>query len=173
MISYLPDPLPEPLNRQLPPVYSPSRRLFGKLFRRKEARTMRVLEEDYVLELPGRLGKVAIPKGIEWDFASVPRALWDRGFAPFELSPLATLWHDMLCKHEGRIPQEWWVEGEPKSFNHLEAADQFLALMERQGVNGRRVTAWRAVKRFGPKFGPTEPSSEAQTTNLLPNHVPA
>ncbi len=153
----LPAPLPEPLNRQLPPVYVKKWRLFGAI---KEMRCLRRLEEDYLLPLPGDQGQILIPQGIEWDFASVPRCLWDRGFAPFELSPLATLLHDLLCDYEGCLPDWWWQDCEPREYDSQQAADLFLALMERQGINGRRFLAHRAVVRFGPKFDPRAPDDD-------------
>lgn len=154
LASYVPDSLPEPLNRQLPPKYV-HKRVWWRVWRLTKVMdiTLRRLEEDYELPLPGGVGTIRIPEGYEWDFGSVPKCLWDRGFAPFELSPLATLLHDLLCDYEGELPEDWWIEGEARSFNSHEAADMFLALMERQGINGRRYVAAKMVRKYGPKFG--------------------
>jgi Protein of unknown function (DUF1353) len=68
--------------------------------------------------------------------------------APFELSILAPLFHDLVYEFKGRPPADLV---EPyRTFTRVEADDLFLHLMEMEGVSGwRRNLAYAAVRAGG------------------------
>lgn len=85
--------------------------------------------------------------GYEFDLASVPRVAWPI-IAPFELSILAPLFHDLLYEFKGRLPAD--VVRPYRTFTRVEADDLFLRLMTLEGVSGwRRSLAYTAVRAAG------------------------
>jgi hypothetical protein len=86
-------------------------------------------------------------KGYEFDLASVPRVVWPV-IAPFELSILAPLFHDLLYEFKGRPPAD--LVQPFRTFTRQEADDLFLHLMEMERVSGwRRNLAYTAVRAAG------------------------
>jgi hypothetical protein len=89
------------------------------------------------------------PKGYKFDLASIPRPLWGV-IAPFELSTLAPLFHDLIYEFKGNLPQTNVI---PFPFHRLtqkDADDLFFRLMEQEGVSGwKRYTAYIAVRAAG------------------------
>jgi hypothetical protein len=86
-------------------------------------------------------------RGYEFDLASVPRVAWPV-IAPFELSILAPLFHDLLYEFKGRPPAA--AVRPYRTFTRQEADDLFLRLMTLEGVSGwRRALAYTAVRAAG------------------------
>ncbi len=84
---------------------------------------------------------ITIPKGFEFNLASVPRFLWVL-IPPFELSISAPLVHDYLYRNKGKTDQ--------RSYIRAEADRMFETLMEREGVVlWKRKAAYLAVRVFG------------------------
>jgi hypothetical protein len=99
----------------------------------------------------GALGLV-VPEGMRHDLASVPRPLWML-ISPFDLG-LASLFHDYLYRHGGRVVT-WGWNGEAWESIHTpwtrEQADRLFArIMREQNVKRwRRRWAYRAVHWLG------------------------
>lgn len=91
-----------------------------------------------------------IPDGYEFDLASIPRCLWSL-IAPFELSLVAPLVHDVLYQYAGRLPAGWL---DPQAeFSRRDADNLFLELMTLEGIVWwKRVAAYRAVRFFSSIF---------------------
>lgn len=86
-------------------------------------------------------------RGYEFDLASVPRVVWPI-IAPFELSILAPLFHDLIYEFKGRPPADQVVPY--RTFERVEADDLFLRLMALEGVSWwRRNAAYAAVRAAG------------------------
>ena len=90
------------------------------------------------------------PKGYKFDLASVPRPLW-AVIAPFELSTLAPLFHDLIYEFKGRMPAPAYINPYPfRRFVQKDADDLFLRLMVAEGVSRwQRNAAYVAVRSFG------------------------
>ncbi len=91
------------------------------------------------------------PKGYKFDLASVPRPLWSL-IAPFDLSTLAPLFHDLLYEFRGLLPSADYVTPHPppRRFNQKDADDLFLRLMMVEGVPAwKRNAAYVAVRSAG------------------------
>ena len=91
------------------------------------------------------------PKGYKFDLASVPRPLWAI-IAPFDLSTLAPLFHDMMYEFRGLLPSADYVSPhpQPRRFNQKDADDLFLRLMMVEGVPAwKRNAAYVAVRAAG------------------------
>lgn len=98
--------------------------------------------------------RLVVLEGFEHDFASVPRPLW-AFIAPLDLG-LASIFHDWLYRHAGRVETLRWtgVETSPWAtvdmpWTREEADRLFARLMREQGVvRWRRRTAYLAVRWF-------------------------
>ena len=119
------------------------------------------LEEDWEFEAAGRF--FTIPKGYQFDKASVPSFFWG---APFNYTPdglctVPALQHDFLCDLL-LGGSEWLKEqlGElPKPLSPFDTHHSFyLALLEYGVRPSKAKTMYVAVKNFGPK-GRLRPSS--------------
>lgn len=90
------------------------------------------------------------PKGYKFDLASVPRPLWAI-IAPFDLSTLAPLFHDLIYEFKGNLPSADYVHPHPaRRFTQKEADDLFLRLMAAEGVPWwKRNAAYSAVRAAG------------------------
>lgn len=90
---------------------------------------------------------LSVRKGYEFDLASVPRAVWPV-IAPFELSILAPLFHDLIYEFQGTLPAE---HVDPfRTFTRSDADDLFLRLMAAEGVSRwKRALAYTAVRSAG------------------------
>ena len=108
------------------------------------------LEEEYVHDR-GHY-HVHVPAGFEFDLASIPRLFW-RLCAPFELSIVAPLMHDLAYQTGGRVPA---VHPE-RAFTRAEADRAFLLDMIAEGVPVvRAVPAYLAVRAFGRRAWRTD-----------------
>ena len=86
-------------------------------------------------------------RGYEFDLASVPRVVWPV-IAPFELSILAPLFHDLIYEFKGRPPAD--VVTPFRTFTRRDADDLFLRLMVLEGVSRWRYSlAYTAVRSAG------------------------
>lgn len=86
-------------------------------------------------------------KGYEFDLASVPRPVWPV-IAPFELSILAPLFHDLIYEFQGNPPAE--MVAPFRTFARQDADDLFLRLMILEEVpRWKRVAAYTAVRAAG------------------------
>jgi len=90
-------------------------------------------------------GDITIPAGYRFDLASVPRWAW-RLVAPFELSLVAPLVHDVLYEQLGRAD----MDSDAPALTRKQVDQVFLHLMEREGIPAfRRRLAYRAVRMGG------------------------
>jgi hypothetical protein len=99
---------------------------------------------------PGLGCTLIAPKGYKFDLASVPRPLW-AVIAPFDLSTLAPLFHDLIYEFKGNLPSADYVSPYPaRRFGQKEADDLFLRLMAAEGVSWwKRNAAYAAVRTAG------------------------
>lgn len=105
------------------------------------------LEEEYSYQYDGNLIKV--PKGFDFDLASIPRFLWWL-IAPFELSISAPLLHDFIYVHRGDLPEASIIP--VRTYNRKQADVLFRQLMKQEGVPTWRMNAaYLAVRLFGKK----------------------
>ena len=100
--------------------------------------------DDYVYD--GGTYKITAWKGFRYDRASIPRIFWviiDKD----SLSNVAPLFHDLLYRHGGELPQERVTPY--RTFSRLETDNLFRELMGKCGVGAvRRELAYRAVRNF-------------------------
>jgi hypothetical protein len=90
---------------------------------------------------------ITIPAGFVFDLSSVPRPFWSL-IAPFELSIVAPLLHDVLYRHGGNLPAGW--VSPPRAYTRAEVDRMFRRIMEAEEVSPwRRVLAYWAVRVFG------------------------
>ena len=105
------------------------------------------LEEEYPYQDGENLIKV--PKGFDFDLASIPRFLWWL-IAPFELSISAPLLHDFVYVHRGDMPEASIVP--VRIYNRKQADKLFKRIMKQEGVSKWRMNAaYLAVRWFGKK----------------------
>ena len=101
--------------------------------------------EDYVYD--SGTYKITAWKGFRYDRASIPRIFWviiDKD----SLSNVAPLFHDLLYRHGGKLPQDRVTPY--RTFSRAETDNLFKELMGKCGVGGvRRELAYRAVRDFG------------------------
>lgn len=83
---------------------------------------------------------ITIPKGYEYDLASIPRLAW-WAIAPYELGILSPLIHDYLYEKKGSDGVK----------TRKEADLIFLELMEKEGVSRWRRTAAYYSVRWGAR----------------------
>ena len=88
--------------------------------------------------------------GYTFDLASIPRFFW-RLIAPYELSLVAPLFHDLLYEYQGKLPDKTYVKPY-KIYTRKETDRLFLDIMKLKGVSyWRRNLAYFAVRLFGWK----------------------
>lgn len=105
------------------------------------------LEAEYSYQDGENLVKV--PKGFDFDLASIPRFLWWL-IAPFELSITAPLLHDFVYVYRGDLPEASIVP--VRIYNRKEADGLFKRIMKQEGVSKWRITAaYFAVRLFGKR----------------------
>jgi hypothetical protein len=66
------------------------------------------LEEEYIAEwyYKGKMYKITIPKGYEWDGATIPRFLWSiLGYYPMGKMAEASLIHDWIYVNKGILEE--------------------------------------------------------------------
>lgn len=116
------------------------------------------LEQDWPFEVPG-YGTFLIPRGYEFDGASVPRLFWGLlGYMPFGLHIVAALEHDWLCdiglKKKPFV--DWMTTRQlpiPSPVPYAVAHAHFHTRLQQAGL--RPAQSWmmgQAVKRFGPRW---------------------
>ena len=90
-----------------------------------------------------------IPKGMEYDGASVPRFAWSlTGIRPDGLLRAGALIHDVLYRHKG-IPPTGWTEP-ARAFDRELSDLVFYQINIRAGMRSWRAwLAWKAVRWFG------------------------
>jgi hypothetical protein len=105
------------------------------------------LTDDYQLTtISGH--EIRVPKGFQFDLASIPASLWSL-LAPNALSPQAALVHDYLYRYQGHPP---FGAVEPyRTYSRKEADGLFNEIMARvPGIGSiRRVLAYGAVRLCG------------------------
>lgn len=82
---------------------------------------------------------ITIPEDTTFDLASTPRIIWPL-IAPFDLSIAAPLMHDMLYRHGGLLPPEWF-----HCSKQVDAAN-----------HGRRLLVWNRYYADGTFKGDME-----------------
>ena len=105
---------------------------------------------DEVRHFDAELGATLIaPKGYKFDLASIPRPLWSL-IAPFELSTLAPLFHDLIYEFKGNLPSDNVAPFPARHFFQKDADDLFLRLMVLEGIPWmKRNAAYVAVRAAG------------------------
>lgn len=105
--------------------------------------------------------KITVPKGFEYDGASVPRICWSlTGIRPDGLIRAAATIHDFLYEHQGQLPAESFLsttkfmgsEMKPvnKTWSRKQSDQLFARLLREKGVSKiRRRLAYIAVRVFG------------------------
>ncbi|HEX8499088.1 MAG TPA: DUF1353 domain-containing protein [Pyrinomonadaceae bacterium] len=100
--------------------------------------------EDYTYASGGY--SITAPKGFVYDRASIPRVFWaviDKD----DLSNVPPLFHDLLYRHGGRLPDE--LISPYRTFERVDVDDLFYELMLKTGVKTWRAKlAYQAVRKF-------------------------
>lgn len=107
------------------------------------------LEEDYSFEMKGKI--ITIPKGFEYDGASVPRALWSiTGICPFGWVLPAALIHDFTYVNEGNLGQGIIITREESDKFFVNSIYKDLKL-----INKNFISLYKFIlRKFGtPKYG--------------------
>ena len=112
-----------------------------------------ILHSAYTFRFNSPAGyfEIIIPKGFEYDLASIPRFLWSM-IAPFELSAVAPLFHDYMYKNVGQVPIMHETDELRffKGFTRKDADILFNQIMMAEDVVfWKRVLAYKAVRVFG------------------------
>lgn len=88
------------------------------------------------------------PANYETDLASIPRVFWTI-IAPEELSLAAPLFHDLIYRCGGSLPEDGLNPFDGKLFERKEADDLFLELMKKAKIpRWKRTAAYLAVRGF-------------------------
>jgi hypothetical protein len=93
---------------------------------------------------------ITAKEGFVFDLASVPRFLWAL-ISSFDLSLVAPLYHDLLYRNGGVLPEGQLepAENPQHVFSRLETDNILYELMEKAGVTWwKRQAAYRAVRTF-------------------------
>lgn len=116
------------------------------------------LETDWTFEVVG-YGQFTIPRGYQFDGASVPRAFWGLlGYMPFGLHIAAAIEHDFLCDL-GLKPKSFvdWMAARklpiPAPVPYAVAHAHFHFRLQQDGL--RPSQAWtmgHTVRWFGPRW---------------------
>lgn len=100
--------------------------------------------EDYTYKFGGHV--ITAWEGFKYDRASVPRLFWvliDKD----SLSNVAPLFHDLLYRHGGKLPND--RVSPYRKFSRKQTDNLFLELMTKCGVGYlRRMAAYEAVRKF-------------------------
>jgi len=91
---------------------------------------------------------ISAPANYETDLASIPRVFWSI-LAPEELSLAAPLFHDLIYRCGGRLPEDGLNPFDGKLFERKEVDDLFLELMKKAKIpRWKRTAAYLAVRGF-------------------------
>jgi hypothetical protein len=91
---------------------------------------------------------ITAPANYETDLASIPRIFWSI-LAPEELSLAAPLFHDLIYRCAGSLPEDSLNPFDGKVFERKEVDDLFLELMKKAKVpRVKRTAAYLAVRGF-------------------------
>ena len=92
---------------------------------------------------------ITAPDGYKTDLASVPRVFWAL-LAPEELSLAAPLFHDLIYRCGGNLPDGNIDPFDGKRFKRRETDDLFREIMKKAGIpRWKRTAAYLAVRSFG------------------------
>jgi len=112
---------------------------------RDEARRVWVLFEKCSYQTAGHT--VTALAGYETDLASIPRIFWSI-LAPEELSLAAPLFHDLIYRCGGSLPEDGLNPFDGKVFERKDVDDLFLELMRKAKIPRWKRTASRRHKSF-------------------------
>ena len=91
---------------------------------------------------------ITAPANYETDLASIPRVFWSI-LAPEELSLAAPLFHDLIYRCGGSLPEDGLNPFDGKVFERKEVDDLFLELMKKAKIpRWKRTAAYLAVRGF-------------------------
>ena len=91
---------------------------------------------------------ITAPANYETDLASIPRIFWSI-LAPEELSLAAPLFHDLIYRCAGSLPESGLNPFDGKVFERKEVDDLFLELMKKAKIpRWKRTAAYCAVRGF-------------------------
>ncbi|MDQ6788652.1 MAG: DUF1353 domain-containing protein [Acidobacteriota bacterium] len=113
---------------------------------RDEARQVWILFQQCSYQTAGH--RITAPAGYETDLSSIPRVFWSI-LAPEELSLAAPLFHDLLYRCAGNLPNGEMDPSDGKTFERKDVDDLFLELMTKAGIPPwKRTAAYWAVRGF-------------------------
>ncbi len=113
---------------------------------RDEAKRVWVLFEKCSYQTAGHT--ITAPANYETDLASIPRIFWSI-LAPEELSLAAPLFHDLIYRCGGSLPQDGLNPFDGKLYERKEVDDLFLELMKKAKIpRWKRTAAYLAVRGF-------------------------
>jgi len=113
---------------------------------RDEAKRVWVLFEKCSYQTAGHT--IIARAGYETDLASIPRVFWSI-LAPEELSLAAPLFHDLIYRCGGSLPEDGLNPFDGKLFERKEVDDLFLELMRKAKIpRWKRTAAYWAVRGF-------------------------
>ncbi len=113
---------------------------------RDEAKRVWVLFEKCSYLTAGHT--ITAPANYETDLASIPRVFWSI-LAPEELSLAAPLFHDLIYRCGGNLPEDGLNPFDGKVFERKEVDDLFLELMKKAKIpRWKRTAAYLAVRGF-------------------------
>ena len=117
---------------------------------RDDVRGVWILDAD-CLYTPDRINpahKITAPKNFETDLSSIPRIFWSI-IEPAELSLAAPLFHDLIYRRAGQLPQGELDPFDGFAFERRQVDDLFLELMTKAGIpRWKRTAAYWAVRGF-------------------------
>ena len=124
----------------------------------KESGEIYILNEDYSYTVirSGKVIRFTVPRGFQYDGASVPRWVWSViGFLPDGIHRPAALIHDYLYAHEGIVPGlDVGANKECTIYYDRMFADNCLrSLMRDVGIKSWHIkTVYWAVRTFGGTY---------------------
>jgi hypothetical protein len=117
---------------------------------RADARAVWILENDcsYAPDKLNPNRTITAPKGFETNLSSIPRIFWSI-VDPAELSLAAPLFHDLIYRRAGKLPQDELNPFDNFVFERRQVDDLFLELMTKAGIpQWKRTAAYWAVRGF-------------------------
>lgn len=117
-----------------------------------------ILAHDYEWrwKRKGKAYRIYVPKGFEYDGASVPRLAWTlSGLTPDGLIRAAALIHDWIYEHKGKLPKGSWQVKDGKwrdvgtVWKRKHADKIFKTIMLESGVSRYRANVAYAAVRLG------------------------
>ena len=134
---------------------------------RDEEKKVWVLVEKSSYQTAGHT--ITAPAAFETDLSSIPRVFWSL-LAPEELSLAAPVFHDLIYRRAGKLPEEDIDPFDGKVFARKEVDDLFLELMTKAGIpRWKRTAAYLAVRGFAA-FAWRDQNPPNDEVKIAPDH---